>query len=220
MQGQHRRESTDVTENRPPPAANRPAAQLKEVDKQPQLDALSRVANHRDKAALARLADYYAPRLFAFACQKTADEQLAREIVQDTLLAIWHKAVTFDQDKGSLTTWIYTIARNLCFDAGRRKLARISLVSADALYDQTRPAEIAVDGPESKPLDRRKVRQLLSDLPPGQRQVVALVYLDELTHQEAAIRLGVPVGTVKSRLRLGLAKLAERVNRRDFGYDD
>ena len=139
MQRHHRRGSPAVTEHQPPPSASGTDARMADNDRQRLLDALRQVANQRDRTALARLAGYFAPRLLAFACQKTLDEQLAREIVQDTLLAIWHKAASFDQDKGSLTTWVYTIARNLCFDAGRRKLARITLVSADALYGQSQP---------------------------------------------------------------------------------
>lgn len=181
--------------------------------------ALLAIANDRDKASLVILADYFSPRILSFALNKTGDPQLAMEIVQDTLLAIWKKASTFDEDRGSLVTWIYTIARNLCFDAGRKKRARPQLATADLLYQGLVPEFHHSDDNLISQLDKSKVHQLVALLPDDQRQVVSLIYFNDYSHDGAARQLGIPLGTVKSRLRLALTRLNQLADKETFGYD-
>ncbi|WP_199610681.1 sigma-70 family RNA polymerase sigma factor [Flocculibacter collagenilyticus] len=181
--------------------------------------AIIRVANHRDKKALAELADFFANRIFAFALTKVGDEQSAKEIVQDTLFAIWNKAATYNQDKGNVSTWVYTIARNLCFDLGRKRLSRPQLVNADVVYHVHEDENTDEIGDVERSLDHQKLSALLATLPSAQREVVELVYLREYSHQAAAEHLNLPVGTVKSRLRLAMEKLHSMVDKKVFGYE-
>jgi RNA polymerase sigma-70 factor (ECF subfamily) len=184
--------------------------------------AMVSIANHRDKSALATMFDYFGGKLMAFSYRKTNDEQAAKEIVQDTMLAVWNKAHTFDLDKGNVTTWVYTIARNLCFDRGRKLMSRPQLISSEALYQNVAPEveaeSMSVEHTEQS-LDNPKIVELLQQLSEPQKQVVILVYLKEMSHQVAADHLNVPVGTVKSRLRLAMEKLSVLADKESFGYE-
>ncbi|WP_051215924.1 sigma-70 family RNA polymerase sigma factor [Ferrimonas futtsuensis] len=181
--------------------------------------AMTRVANHRDKQAYAELFRHFAGRVHAFCFTRLGDDQTAREVTQDTLLAVWQKAASFDLDKGNVSTWIYTIARNRCFDLGRQKLSRPTLVSADELYLEPTPVEDECDLQIQGEAEKRRLNELIARLPENQRQVVSLVYLKEMSHQAVAEHLNLPVGTVKSRLRLAMEKLSMRLTKGALGYE-
>ncbi|WP_169307051.1 sigma-70 family RNA polymerase sigma factor [Ferrimonas sediminicola] len=181
--------------------------------------AMTRVANNRDKQAYAELFRHFAGRVHAFCVARVGDDQTAREVTQDTLLAVWQKAASFDLDRGNVSTWIYTIARNRCFDLGRQKLARPTLVSADEIYVEPAPVEDDCELQVQGESERRRLNELIARLPENQRQVVALVYLKEMSHQAVAEHLNLPVGTVKSRLRLAMEKLSMRLNKGALGYE-
>ncbi|WP_417347378.1 sigma-70 family RNA polymerase sigma factor [Ferrimonas sp.] len=181
--------------------------------------AMTRVANNRDKQAYAELFRHFASRVHAFCFTRLGDDQTAREVAQDTLLAVWQKASSFDLDKGNVSTWIYTIARNRCFDLGRQKLSRPTLVSADELYLEPTPVEDSSDLLVQSEAEKRRLNELIARLPENQRQVVSLVYLKEMSHQAVAEHLNLPVGTVKSRLRLAMEKLSMRLNKGALGYE-
>lgn len=181
--------------------------------------AMTRVANNRDKQAYAELFRHFAGRVHAFCFTRLGDDQTAREVTQDTMLAVWQKACSFDLDKGNVSTWVYTIARNRCFDLGRQKLSRPTLVSADELYLEPTPVEDGCDLLVQSDAEKRRLSELIARLPENQRQVVSLVYLKEMSHQAVAEHLDLPVGTVKSRLRLAMEKLSMRLNKGALGYE-
>ncbi|WP_211227316.1 sigma-70 family RNA polymerase sigma factor [Ferrimonas kyonanensis] len=208
----------------PSASTNQPeTGMVKSPNNDPSPQALSKamiqVANDRDKRAYAMLFKHFANRVHAFCFKKVGDDQLAREVAQDTMLAVWQKAHRFDVDKGNVSTWIYTIARNRCFDLGRQKLSRPVLVSSDDLYSEPAPQSHDSDRLLQLATEKKRLHQLLANLPENQRQVVSLVYLKEMSHQAAAQHLQLPVGTVKSRLRLAMEKLALRLNKGALGYD-
>lgn len=160
------------------------------------------VAARRDREAFARLHEHFAPRLAGFLARSgTADVE---ELVQETMLTVWRKAELYDPTQAGASTWIFTIARNLRIDALRRG-GRATLVDIDGHdeIDDTSGAETTMIATERD----RRVRAALAELPPDQAEAVRLAYYSEKSQSEIAADLGIPLGTVKSRLRLAAARL-------------
>lgn len=171
-------------------------------------DLLQKVAQSRDVEAFRKLFELYGPRVKSYMMRQGADATTAEDLAQETLLTVWRKAQLYSDEKGSATTWIFTIARNLRIDRLRRE------VSWQPLPEDR--DEEASDGPspeeEVSERERRdKVRAVLATLPPDQSEVVTLSYVEGLSHSEIAERLGLPLGTVKSRMRLAYQKVKEAV---------
>jgi len=169
---------------------------------------LYRIAQSRDPEAFAELFDSYAPRLKSYMIRQGADAATAEELAQETLLTVWRKAQLYSGEKGSASTWIYTIARNLRIDRIRREHPWQELPEGmnEEASDDTPPDEAVSERERSQ-----RVRDALTSLPSEQHEVVVLSYLDGLSHSEIAERLGLPLGTVKSRMRLAYQKLRESV---------
>lgn len=182
--------------------------------------------------ALAALYDRHADAVFAAACRLTSDRGMAEEVVQETFLALWNRAETFDPGLGSLAAWLHTIARNRTVDrlraAGRRPdLMPLSAVAggpgnanepdADALERVMAAGTVVAGGaPERSPEGsaalaelRQALQAALAAMPDDERTVIVLAYGEDLTQSEIAERLGWPLGTVKTRTRRGLARLRE-----------
>lgn len=176
--------------------------------------ALTLVAVHRDKAAYAALFNYFAPRLRAFGMRMFGNEQQAMEMVQDTLLNVWQKAHLYDASRGCASTWIFTIARNVRFDMLRKKMSRKDDILADDLWEDGNYPNMEDEQTERWDIwiVAEKLAPHFEMLPPAQRLVMEKVYLDECTHQQVAEELGVPLGTVKSRIRLALERLREAID--------
>ncbi|MCW8347298.1 sigma-70 family RNA polymerase sigma factor [Vibrio sp. ZSDZ65] len=162
----------------------------------------------RDKHAYAMLFHYYSPRLKQFAFRYISNEQVAIEIVQEAMAAVWQKAHLFDAHKSAVSTWIYTITRNLCFDMLRKQKGKELHVRADDIWptDYCPPDFVDHYSPETDRL-KEQIIHFLDNLPKPQRDVVRAVYLQDLPHQEVADMYDIPLGTVKSRLRLAVEKL-------------
>lgn len=152
------------------------------------------------------LFESYAPRVKSYMMRQGADPNTAEELAQETLLTVWRKAALYSDDKGSATTWIFTIARNLRIDRLRREVAWQPL--PDDIEEQEAP-DPAPDEAASERERREKVQAVLSELPPDQAEAVNLSYVEGLSHSEIAERLGVPLGTVKSRMRLAYHKIRD-----------
>ena len=170
-----------------------------------QRELLLRVAQKRDKQAFAQLFQHFSPKIRAFGVQRLGQQGLAMDLLQETMTSVWTKAHLFDADKGAVSTWVFTIMRNQCFDM----LRRVQHNREDAFGDDIWPLFEDVDAGDGME-DHKMSDKLLENmdkLPPLQRQIVQGVYLQELSQHELAERLGIPIGTVKSRLRLGLDKL-------------
>jgi RNA polymerase sigma-70 factor (ECF subfamily) len=148
-------------------------------------DLLRRVAEQADTAAFRELYQLYGPRVKAYMMRQGADAGTAEDLAQETLFTVWRRASLYTADKGSAATWIFTIARNLRIDRLRREVPWQEL-----------PKERQV-----------LVRTVLASLPPDQQSVVALSYLEGLSHGEIAERLKLPLGTVKSRMRIAYQKI-------------
>ena len=171
-------------------------------------DLIQQVAVHRSVDAYRELFLTYAPRVKAYMMRQGADSATAEELAQETLLMVWRKAALYSGDKGSPTTWIFTIARNLRIDRLRREVAWQELPQghAETPSDDTPPDEVVSEAERGV-----RVSAALKALPPDQQEVVSLSFIDGLSHSEISDRLKLPLGTVKSRMRLAYQKIREAV---------
>lgn len=162
----------------------------------------------QDKQAFALVFKHFSPRLKQFTYRHVGNEQVAMEMVQETLATVWQKSALFNSDKSSLSTWIFTIARNLCFDMLRRQKGRDQHIHSEDIWpnDYCPPDMVEHYSPEADRM-KEQVVKFLDTLPEAQRKVVQAVYLEDLPHQQVADMLDIPLGTVKSRLRLAVEKL-------------
>jgi len=168
-----------------------------------EMDALlARVAVQQDRAAFALLFNHFAPRIKAYLLKSGVPSASAEELAQEALLSLWRKAHLFDPAKASAATWLFTIARNLRIDAIRRE-RRPELNPDDFL---PAPQE-GIDTRLILAAQEERLRFALKDLPPDQIQVVELSFFADKPHSQIAQELGIPLGTVKSRLRLAMARL-------------
>src|SRR3954467_10501788 len=163
---------------------------------------LGRVALERDRTAFAALFSHFAPRVKAYLLRQGAPAAVAEDLAQEALLNLWRKAHLFDPAKASAATWLFTIARNLRIDAIRRE-KRPELDPEDFLP----PPEAAADDGLALANEENRLRAALKDLPADQIQVVELSFFADKPHSQIAQQLGIPLGTVKSRLRLAMARL-------------
>jgi RNA polymerase sigma factor, sigma-70 family len=164
---------------------------------------LQAIAERRDRDAYARLFRHFSPRLKAFLMRGGLAANVAEELVQDTMLSVWRKADYFDPARGSAVTWVFTIARNLRIDHARAN--RHGTPEPDP-SDLPEPADLSDDLLISGERDAR-LREALRTLSEEQAQVVRLSFFSDKPHSEIASELGLPLGTVKSRIRLALMRL-------------
>ena len=169
---------------------------------------LERVANRGDVEAFRKLFQSYAPRVKSYMIRQGADAGTAEELAQETLLTVWRKAALYSGEKGSATTWIFTIARNLRIDRLRREVPWQELPEG---HDEEASSDTPPDEALSEKERGARVQEALGALPPEQQDVVLLSYVEGLSHSEIAERLGLPLGTVKSRMRLAYQKMREAV---------
>ena len=168
-------------------------------------DLLLQVARERSEEAFRKLFESFAPRIRSYMRRQGADAATAEELAQETLLTVWRKSALYSPEHGSPATWIFTIARNLRIDRLRREVNWIELSEARA---ETLPSEdVAPDENVALRQRQERVRAALGGMSPDQRQVVELAFIEGLSHSEIAARLDIPLGTVKSRMRLAYTKV-------------
>lgn len=162
------------------------------------------IAQSSDRQAFVKLFDHFAPRVKALLMRQGTPADLAEELAQETLLMVWRKAALFDPTRAGASTWIAAIARNLRIDAARReKRSRLPDVLDILQGDEPEQPDQVFDGSERD----SRVRAALTSLSPDQLRVVQLAFMEGLSHQDVAKRLSIPLGTVKSRLRLAMARM-------------
>jgi RNA polymerase sigma-70 factor, ECF subfamily len=169
---------------------------------------LQAIAQHRDRAAFAALFGAFAPRIKGFLIKTGSPEAAAEELTQEAMLTVWRKADLFDPALGTASAWIYAIARNLRIDRLRHdRNGNFDLIYQVLDVDVPRPDETMESAAREE-----QVRVALSGLPDEQAAVVRLSFYEDKPHGDIARILGIPLGTVKSRLRLAMTKM-----RRDLG---
>ncbi len=162
------------------------------------------VAARGDREAFTALFEYFAPRLKSFMLRQGTDGPMAEEIVQETMVNVWRKAGQFDAAKASASTWVFTIARNMRIDM----LRKANRPEPDA----NDPSWVPDPEPQAFDLVSRDqqaagVHRAMAALPAEQQDVLRLAFFEDLPHGEVAERLGVPLGTVKSRIRLAMKRI-------------
>ena len=172
---------------------------------------LGAVALRGDRIAFEALFGHFAPRIKSYLMRIGAGADLAEDLAQEAMLKVWRKARLYDPAKSSASTWIFTIARNLRIDAARRA-ARPMPDEGDP--DFTPMAEPLADESVMRGERDLHIKRAFENLPQPQHEVVALHFLDDATHSEIAARLRLPLGTVKSRLRLALEKIRSEIGDR------
>lgn len=182
------------------------------AEPQPELSAgdlagLLRAVASKDRDAFARLFDYFAPRIKSMMMRSRLDATPAEDVAQDTMLTVWRKAHLYDPDMGSASAWIYTIARNRRIDLAR-SAQRAPLASPEAGHDQVDEQPLPDDVVAAVELEE-KVRMALAALNPDQQHVVTLSFFENRSHAEIAEKLDLPLGTVKSRIRLAFHRLRD-----------
>lgn len=172
------------------------------------------VAEAADRPAFAALFRHFAPRIKGFLVRGGADEALAEEVAQETMVVLWRRAASFDPARAQLTTWLFTIARNLRIDHHRRS-ASGSLGAPEDWDPEQQPddAHLAPDALLHAARLERGVQKALAELPPEQAQLLRLSFYDEHPHSRIAQDLGIPLGTVKSRIRLAVRQLRRTLER-------
>jgi RNA polymerase sigma-70 factor (ECF subfamily) len=167
---------------------------------------IGKIATGQDRAAFRSLFEFYAPRVKAMLMRIGVDDQVAEDVAQETLLTVWRKASYYDPARASASAWIYTIARNLRIDRARRE-NRARLYEVCDLVEPDEPER--PDAPLDALQRNDRVRASLDRLPPDQLQVIELSFFQGYAHGDIAAQLGIPLGTVKSRLRLAMARLRD-----------
>lgn len=179
------------------------SSQVPEGTPDARAELIGRVSSERDRAAFQMLFSYFAPRLKAFFLRRGLDDGLAEDLAQETMLRIWHRAAQFDPSRASSAAWVFGIARNLRADTLRRELRRFPEIELPEPYaPEASPEAAAIHAQQEL-----RLREALRDLPGPQQDAVRTAYLHGLPHSEAHQTLGIALGTLKSRLRLALARL-------------
>ncbi|KGE03140.1 RNA polymerase sigma-70 factor [Pseudohaliea rubra DSM 19751] len=170
------------------------------------------IAEKHDRAAFSRLFRHFAPLIKAFALSgSTMSANHADELVQEVMLKVWQKAAAFNPEKAAASTWVYTIARNCRTDLFRRLQKFDTPLSAEDFSPEQESEEPFALLQSKRSGDR--IREMMAGLPADQMQILAKVYMEGKSHAEAAAELDLPLGTVKSRVRLAIQKLQVQFER-------
>lgn len=171
-------------------------------------DLIGRVASDGDREAFERLFEHFAPRIKGLMLKAGCSADEAEEIAQNTMIAIWRKAHQFDPATAGAPAWIFTIARNLRIDLFRRRARADRMQTGSELPDEPDQAETA-DILMSRVQDAARIAAAINQLSAEQSMVVRLSFIEERPHPEIASTLGIPLGTVKSRIRLAMNRLRD-----------
>jgi RNA polymerase sigma factor (sigma-70 family) len=175
---------------------------------------MQKIADSRDKEAFEVIFDHFAPLVRAFSLAREPGAALmADELAQMVLIKVWEKAITYNASKASVSTWIYTLARNCRVDLLRRNGRYTSEIDPEYLWHETGSAESDPFLEIQKKRSEKNISEAFMHLPQDQRDVIVKVYMEGKSHQESAEELKLPLGTIKSRVRLALQKLKILVER-------
>jgi len=160
-----------------------------------------------DTRAFEVIFDRHAGVAFSLAYRMCGRRPLAEEIVQEAFMSLWRSTARYDPRRGSVRSWVLRVVHNRAIDAFRRELPSASHDVADDRISEVLPARERTEEEVERRTEARLVRTALDELPRDQRQVIELAYFGGFSHAQIAAALGVPAGTVKGRMRLGLSKL-------------
>jgi len=169
---------------------------------------MARLAQSRDRAAFKALFDHFGPRIKSMMMKAGAPPAQAEDLAQDVMMTVWRKVDMYAPERGSVSTWIFTIARNARIDRLRR--------SRSAIYDDIEDVELASEeaGSDDQVFAAQQaagVASAMAELPADQKLMIEMAYMQDKSQSEIAAELSIPLGTVKSRLRLAYGKLKDRL---------
>jgi len=169
---------------------------------------MARVAASRDREAFGALFLYFGPRVKSLMLKAGADHAQAEDIMQDVMMVVWRKVHLYAPERGNVGTWIFTIARNARIDRLRRNSSRPyqDIDDLELASDDSNGEDDAIASQRA-----RRVATAMDELPLDQREIIDLAYIQDMSQSEIATKLGVPLGTVKSRMRLAYAKLKDKL---------
>jgi RNA polymerase sigma factor (sigma-70 family) len=167
-------------------------------------DLVQAIATRRDRGAFVTLYDHYGPRIYAFLLRSGIEATIAEDLTQEVMTKLWLRAEQFDRSKSSVATWLFRIARNARIDHLRRQRGEPP-INEEALSVPD-PAQSPDDALNAWQWEER-VRAALTNLPSEQHAMMRLAFFEGLSHSAIAKQTGLPLGTVKARIRLALARL-------------
>ena len=165
---------------------------------------LVRVGSNRDRSAFKKLYEHFAPRLKSFLLRIGSDISAAEEICQESMIMVWRRAETFNPDSAGASTWIFTIARNKRIDKLRKDNRPLPDLNDPSFF------QIPVDKSDDilqRVEEEKKIKNALKNLPPEQAKLILSAYYEEKSHRKIADEMNLPLGTVKSRIRLAINRL-------------
>lgn len=165
---------------------------------------LLRVGSNRDRSAFKKLYEHFAPRLKSFLLRIGSDMSAAEEICQESMIMVWRRAETFNPDSAGASTWIFTIARNKRIDKLRKDNRPLPDLNDPSFF------QIPVDKSDDilqRVEEEKKIKNALKNLPPEQAKLILSAYYEEKSHRKIADETNLPLGTVKSRIRLAINRL-------------
>lgn len=168
------------------------------------------LSKDQDVDAYTEIFKRFSGKIFAIGIKHTRNEQFAKDLSQEAMLKVWRKATQFNADKGTAQNWILTLARNQCFDmlrTQRRRPQHVPNYEDMMSEDSIHPIELLQKEEGTKAVETAELKSLYGQLPELQREVIEQIYVHDLTHEEAAEHLQIPLGTLKSRVRLAIIKL-------------
>jgi RNA polymerase sigma-70 factor (ECF subfamily) len=169
---------------------------------------LLRVGNDRDRSAFKKLYEHFAPRLKSFLLRIGSDMSAAEEICQESMIMVWRRAETFNPDSAGASTWIFTIARNKRIDKLRKDNRPLPDLNDPSFF------QIPVDKSDDilqRVEEEKKITNALKNLPPEQAKLILSAYYEEKSHRKIADETNLPLGTVKSRIRLAINRLRSQL---------
>lgn len=177
------------------------------VEKDDHSQLLANVANSRCESSYKELFDHYAPKIYRYGIKHKLNESQASDLVQEVMTRLWLKSHLFDESKGSVSTWIFTLSRNLKFDLLRKNVSQSHVISSDELWDSATFDQIDQDANLEALQEKFELHSLVDQLPKDQRDVIKKIYFEGFTQEEYSTTNNIPLGTVKSRIRLAIRKL-------------
>jgi RNA polymerase sigma-70 factor, ECF subfamily len=177
-------------------------------DRERYADLMAAIAERQDRDAFAELFAFYAPRVKSYMLRLAAGEAQAEELAQEVMITVWRKAHLFDRTQASVSTWIFRIARNRRIDLSRRQRPVELDPEMPGVAPEALPAPDARLNAEER---ETQVRAALAELPDEQIDLLKAAFYEGLSHREIADKTGLPLGTVKSRIRLAFAKMRARL---------
>lgn len=166
---------------------------------------IRQVAEMRDRRAFAALFDHFAPRVKSYMLRLGATAAQAEDLAQETMLTLWRKAESFDPARAGAATWVFTIARNLRIDAIRRE----RLIEPGEPPEDAEAPDLPADAAMAAEQEEDSLRAALAGLPEEQAMLLRMSFFEDYAHGDISARLGMPLGTVKSKLRRAMLRLRE-----------